>query len=130
MEEISEPDNDEDLNVMDPANMGGIDQEQLTAEEKEEQIIKNLNSNNPQAPHNIVQFSFKDRIYKTNDNVEHMVFHVNMDGNIVQKESDDHRDQQEYLETKKRLEKEMLSAMNKEIANMDGGDPRKLHQIL
>ena len=32
---------------MDQANMGGIDQEQLTAEEKDEQIIKTLNSFNP-----------------------------------------------------------------------------------
>ena len=34
--------------------MGGADQEQLTTEEKDEQIIKNLNSNNPQAAHNLV----------------------------------------------------------------------------
>jgi hypothetical protein len=27
--------------------MGGIDQEQLTAEEREEQVTKTLNSNNP-----------------------------------------------------------------------------------
>jgi len=36
-EEISDNlENDEDLNLMDQNNMGGIDQEQLTAEEKEE----------------------------------------------------------------------------------------------
>jgi hypothetical protein len=36
VEEVSEQENDEDLNVIDPANMGGADQEQLTNEEKEE----------------------------------------------------------------------------------------------
>ena len=39
---------DQDLLNMEQNNaMGGIDQEQLTAEEKEEQVIKTLNSNNP-----------------------------------------------------------------------------------
>jgi hypothetical protein len=110
---------------MDPANMGGIDQEQLTAEEKEEQIIKNLNSNNPQAAHNLVQFSFKDRVYKTEQNVDHMVFHINMDGCILQNESDDYRDQQDYLDNKKTLEKQLLANMNSEVNQMDGGDPCK-----
>jgi hypothetical protein len=52
---------------MDQGNMGGIDQEQLTNEQKDEQIFKVLNSNNPQAPHNICQFSFKDRNFKVED---------------------------------------------------------------
>ena len=38
--------NDEDLNLMDQANMG-FEQEQLTAEEKDKQVIKTLTSNNP-----------------------------------------------------------------------------------
>ena len=54
-----------------------------------------------------------------------MVFHVNMDGCILQNESDDFRDQQDYWETKKNLQKQLLSTMNKEVNNMEGGDPRK-----
>ena len=39
---------DADLLNMDQNNqMGGIDQEQLTTEQKEEMIIKTLNTNNP-----------------------------------------------------------------------------------
>jgi hypothetical protein len=75
-EEASEQNvDDDDMNLMDQANMGGIDQEQLTNEQKDEQIIKTLNSNNPQAPHNICQFSFKDRHFKVDDQVEHLYFH-------------------------------------------------------
>ena len=92
VEEVSEQEQDDDL-AMDNANLGNDDILPLTAEEKEEQIIKNLNSNNPQAPHNMVQFSFKERLFKQDQNVEHMIFHVNMDGNLLQHESDDHRDQ-------------------------------------
>ena len=41
-------DDDADLLNMDANNqLGGIDQEQLTAEEKEQQIIKTLTTNNP-----------------------------------------------------------------------------------
>jgi hypothetical protein len=72
-----------------------------------------------------MQFSFKDRIFKAEQNVEHIVFHISHDGNLLQHESDDHRDQQFYWETKQKNQKQMLSEMNKEIANMDGGDPRK-----
>lgn len=83
-EELSDQlENDEDLGMMDQNNMGGIDQEQLTAEEKEEQVIKTLTSHNPQAPHNLCHFSFKERAYKVEDNVDHLVFHVQIDGSIL-----------------------------------------------
>ena len=36
----------------------------LTPEELEENIYKNLTSNNPQAAENIVEFSFKERKFK------------------------------------------------------------------
>jgi dynein intermediate chain 1 len=69
------------------------EQEQLTNEQKEELVYKSLTSNNPQAPHNLVQFSYKDRVFKTDQYVDHMVFHVNMDGNIIQEESLEYEDQ-------------------------------------
>jgi dynein intermediate chain 1 len=81
--------NDEDLGMMDQNNMGGIDQEQLTAEEKEEQIIKSLTSHNPQAPHNLCYFSFKDRAFKVEEQVDNLVFHFQIDGRILLKESEE-----------------------------------------
>jgi len=107
--------------------MGGIDQEQLTQEEKEEQIIKNLTSKNPQAAHNTCYYSFKDRVYKTNvdQHLEHIVFHISIDGNLIQKDSDEFRDQMSYIETKKSNENKMLEAMNKAVNMMETGDPRK-----
>ena len=83
--------------------MGGIEQEQLTAEEKEEQQIKTLNSNNPQAPHNICLFNFKDRAFKVDDQVDHLVFHINIDGTILLNDSEEARDQEDYWDNKKRM---------------------------
>jgi hypothetical protein len=50
--------------------LGGIDQEQLTAEERDENVIKTLNTNNPQAPHNLTKFSYKERVYRTEEFVD------------------------------------------------------------
>ena len=60
---------EDDMNLMDQNNMG-IDQLQLTQEEKDEAQIKTLTADNPQAAHNICQFSFKDRNFKVEEQVE------------------------------------------------------------
>jgi len=103
--------------------MGGIDQEQLTAEEKDEQIIKTLNSNNPQAPHNLCQFSFNDRKFVVNDQVEHLTFHINIDGSILLKDSDDARDQEDEQDNKNRMNTLLLEKMNQSIKDEFGADP-------
>lgn len=122
-EEISENlENDEDLNLMDQANMG-FEQEQLTAEEKEKQEIKTLTSNNPQAPHNVCLFNFKERVFKHVDQVEHLVFHIQYDGNILLKDSDDARYQDEFWEDKNKMNKTLLDRMNQEVKETFGKDP-------
>lgn len=94
---------DADLLNMDQHNqLGGLDQEQLTAEEKEEQIFKTLTTNNPQAPHNLTKFSYKDRHFRTDDLVEQMVIHFSFDGDVLLKDSDEARDQEEFWDNKKR----------------------------
>lgn len=105
--------------------LGGIDQEQLTAEEKEEQVIKTLNSNNPQAPHNLTKFSYKDRMFKTDDMVEQMVFHFQFDGDIILKESDEAHDQEEFWDNKKRTNQGLLDKINVAIKEEFGKDPCK-----
>jgi hypothetical protein len=67
----------------------GIDQVQLTQEEKDESVIKTLCANNPQAPHNICTYSFKDRVYKVDDNVDMLTFHHSFDGNLMKKETEE-----------------------------------------
>lgn len=106
--------------------LGGIDQEQLTAEEKDETIIKTLNSNNPQAPHNLTKFSYKDRMFKTDDMVEQMVFHFQFDGDIILKDSDEAHDQEEFWDNKKRTNQGLLDKINVAIKEEFGKDPCKL----
>ena len=122
-------DDDIDVMNMDQNNQQGFDQEQLTAEEKDANIIKTLNANNPVAPHNLTKYSFKDRQFKTEDTVEQLVFHFQFDGDVVLKDSDEARDQEEYWENKKKGNKSLLDKMNVAIKEEFGKDPCKCRSI-
>jgi hypothetical protein len=82
---------DEDLLGQDNNNMPGNDQEELTAEERDEVHFKVLTSNNPQAAHNLTKFSWKERCFQTEGVVDQLVFHHSVDGNILLKDSDEAR---------------------------------------
>jgi len=125
-DEVSEnlQDDDELLN-MDNANQPGNEQEDLTQEQKEENIYKKLTSNNPQAPLNVTKFSYKERLFKTEDVVEQLVFHYSCDGDILVLESDEARDQDEYLDNKRSRDKQLLDKMNAAAIKEFGGDESK-----
>ena len=116
---------DADLLNADQNNLAGIDQEQLTAEERDATIIKTLTSNNPQAAHNTTKFSYKDRNFKTDDIVEHLVFHFQFDGHVVAKDSDEARDQEEFWDNKKRTNQSLLDKINVAVKEEFGKDPCK-----
>ncbi len=122
-------DQDDDLMNLDQNNQQGFDQEQITAEEKDATIIKTLNANNPLAPHNLTKYSFKDRAFKTEDTVDQLVFHLQFDGDVVLKDSDEARDQEEYWENKQKGNKSLLDKMNIAIKEEVGKDPRKLNKF-
>ena len=125
-DEVSEnlQDDDELLN-MDNANQPGNEQEDLTQEQKEENMYKKLTSNNPQAPLNVTKFSYKERLFKTEDVVEQLVFHYSCDGDILVLESDEARDQDEYLDNKRSRDKQLLDKMNAAAIKEFGGDESK-----
>ena len=55
-------------------------------------IIKTLNTNNPQAPHNLTKFSYKDRLFRTDEFVDQMTFHFIFEGDVIMKDSDEARE--------------------------------------
>jgi hypothetical protein len=123
-EDVSEnlQDDDELLNM--EANMQ-TDQEDLTQEQRDETVYKKLTSNNPQAPSNITKFSYKDRFFKVDDAVDQIVWHYQCDGDILVAESEEARDQDDYLENKKQRDKSLLDQMNSSIVKEFGQDERK-----
>lgn len=120
-EDISEnlQDDDELLNM--EANQQ-TDQEDLTQEEKDKTHYCKLTSANPQAPANITKFSYKDRFFKVDDSVDQIVFHYACDGDILVAESEEARDQDDYLENKKQRDKHSLDQMNSAIVREFGQD--------
>mmetsp|Transcript_33125 Transcript_33125/g.85794 ORF Transcript_33125/g.85794 Transcript_33125/m.85794 type:complete len:676 (+) Transcript_33125:117-2144(+) len=73
----------------------------LTPEELEKEVPPRvLYPQNPRAPHNLTRFSYKERAFKRDDQVDQVVFHVSMDGNILLRDSPDEQDQNEIQQKK------------------------------
>eukprot|EP00747_Dinoflagellata_sp_TGD_P165115 gnl/TRDRNA2_/TRDRNA2_185975_c0_seq1.p1 gnl/TRDRNA2_/TRDRNA2_185975_c0~~gnl/TRDRNA2_/TRDRNA2_185975_c0_seq1.p1 ORF type:complete len:695 (+),score=179.37 gnl/TRDRNA2_/TRDRNA2_185975_c0_seq1:79-2085(+) len=97
------------------------DQLQLSPEELEKEVPPRvLYPSNPRAPHNITQFSFKDKMFKRDDQVDQTVWHFSMDGAILLKESQEEQDQ---LEIRERKEKEQEMRDMKEAVDEDFDPP-------
>lgn len=52
-----------------------------------------------------------------------MTFHFSCDGNILFRESDEFRDQEDFWENKKAMEKKLADNINKAIIEEFGSDP-------
>ena len=55
-----------------------------------------------------------------------MFFHVQIDGSIILKDSDEFRDQDDYWDSKRRTNAQLLDKMNAAVKEEIGEDPRKL----
>lgn len=129
-DEVSENQQDEDELLNMEANQLGNDQEDLTQEQKDATIYKKLTSQNPMAPANVTKFSYKERVFKNDDAVEQIVFHYQCDGDILVAESEEARDQDDYLENKRQRDKQLLDKMNASIVQEFGHDESKFNRYL
>jgi len=71
------------------------EQLQLSDKDLNEELTVVLRANNPEAPHNIVRFSYKDRIYNKDATVEQTATHFSMEGNLLHSSSDEAKRQKE-----------------------------------
>lgn len=84
-----------------------------------------LTTKNPQAANNIVKFNYKDRVFRREDQVDQVVWHYSVDGNILAKDSDEAHQQEENMDDKKLRDQKKIDAMNEEVKREFGNDPRK-----
>jgi len=97
------------------------DQISMTPEELEKEVPPRvLYPANPRAPQNITQFSFKDRAFKPDTQVDQAVFHFQMDGAILLKESAEAQDQEE---TQDKKEQEQQARSKEEAVDEDFDPP-------
>jgi dynein intermediate chain 1 len=87
----------------------------LNTEERAEVVTKALNSDNPTAPHNETKYSYKDKAFKKDELVDQMVVHFAMENDIIQLDSDEHRDQEDFWENKMRRNRQLLDFVNEGI---------------
>lgn len=97
---IKKKDEDDGAEVDDVDLMGGgkklikpEDQLDLTEAELKKEVTRILTANNPNAPQNIVRFSFKEGAFKQTTSVDQIVMHFSYDGNMLHKDSDEARRQ-------------------------------------
>lgn len=81
----------------------------LTEEQLDEEFTRVLTANDPNIPNNTTKYNYKEKAYKQDPEgpMDHLVFHFQMDGCSLHKESEDAL-QQQQLEEEKRMEVERL----------------------
>ncbi|XP_014664871.1 PREDICTED: dynein intermediate chain 2, ciliary-like [Priapulus caudatus] len=75
------------------------DQLQLNENELNEEFTRILTANNPNAPENVIRYSFNERCFKQVTYIEQMAVHFAADGCMLHKNSDEARRQQARGET-------------------------------
>jgi dynein intermediate chain 1 len=113
----------DDMNMEDQNNMGP-EILHLSPEELDKNVTKTLTFDNPNAPTNIAQFSYKDRQFKIDEMVDQLMIHFKFEGDILKKDSEDANDQETFWDDKRQANQAILNQMNQSILD-DIGDPCK-----
>ena len=61
-------------------------------------------------------------MFRTDEFVDQLTFHFQFDGDVIMKESDEAREQEDFWENKKRLDKGLLDKINQAIKEEYGKD--------
>jgi dynein intermediate chain 1 len=96
---------------------------ELTPEELEKEVPPRvLYPVNPRAPYNIARFSYKDRNYKVDDQLDQTVFHYQDDGYVVMRDSPEHQELMEMLQKKRKdaEAREAAVAVDVEVEEVEG----------
>eukprot|EP00767_Chilomastix_cuspidata_P006221 gnl/Chilomastix_cuspidata/655.p1 GENE.gnl/Chilomastix_cuspidata/655~~gnl/Chilomastix_cuspidata/655.p1 ORF type:complete len:771 (+),score=282.21 gnl/Chilomastix_cuspidata/655:46-2358(+) len=68
----------------------------LTEKQLDEEHTRMLTANNPNAPDNIVQFSYKEQMFKLKGMVSQAEFHIAMDGDLILRDGEEAKQQEEF----------------------------------
>ncbi|KAF4679682.1 hypothetical protein FOZ60_014767 [Perkinsus olseni] len=101
------------------------DQLDLTPEELEKEVPPRvLHPHDPHAPDNITQFSFKDRVYKPDNQVDHTAWHLAVDGVLMLSDSPEAQEEDDTRERKAREQevRDSTEAVDVSVEHIEG-DP-------
>jgi dynein intermediate chain 1 len=90
-------------------------EENLTEDEKNAFIKRLLTRTNPQAAHNISVYSFKDSVFKKNDDVTQLLVHFALNEDLLKNDSEEANMQQTTAELKYSVEERQIKEQNEGI---------------
>ncbi|XP_072167175.1 dynein intermediate chain 2, ciliary isoform X2 [Diadema setosum] len=96
------------------------DQLELSEQELKEEFTRILTANNPHAPQNIVRYSFKDCTFKQTSHVDQLAIHFSLDGNMIHKDSDEARRQQQRHGASEAISEQAISEAGDEKKDEEG----------
>lgn len=94
----------------------------LTDEQLNEEITRVITANDPNIPNNVTKYNYKDRSFKQDPEgpMDHLAFHLQIDGCALHKESEDAKAQESLEESKKMLAERMRKEAAQEA--LDAGE--------
>jgi dynein intermediate chain 1 len=99
------------------------DQLDLTEEEKDVDIERCLSANNPNAPLNRAEFSYKERCFKITDVIQHTQFHFKFDGWLLEKKTEEGKTQIELEKARaQEIEEKEQAAFERKLLAKDSGE--------
>ena len=100
-----------------------------TVEELNKNYERKLTSTNPQAPKVLVNYNYISKEFQKAEKVDQFIVHFSMDGDTIQKESDDYKIQEEILDLRQKKLKEVLEkhpSLKNEYGQVDEKNARKI----
>ena len=100
---VAEPDVSEQQDELLMNEEAAFQAEQVKLDDKELDMdhSRALNATNPQAAQNHTTFSYKERLYKKDELIDQMVVHFSIDGDLIQADSEEAQEQEEFLDSKR-----------------------------
>lgn len=101
---------------------------QLSEKELGEEIARTLTANNPQAPANLARYNFKDRCYRAEPLIDQLLQHLQLEGCLAQRGSEEAARDQQHREAASRRATEVASRRVTEAAGpahpSEAGEPQ------
>lgn len=93
----------------------------MSDEQLNEVFTKVLTATNPNVSRALTRFDFQEGVFKSAPAVSHLAVHFEMDGVLIHVDSDEAREQAEYISQQAEIEKKSVATAT-EAALADGGD--------
>lgn len=94
----------------------------LSTEQLNEVFTKMITATNPNVSRALSRFSYQEGVFKSAPSASHMAVHFEMDGVLIHVDSDEAREQSEYISQQTEIEKKSIATATENGTLLMGGD--------